>query len=553
MSRVWLISFFVVAATAQVRRGGPVQPPTAPGDAGIEGIVADATTHEPIKKAQVALNGPVFPRLTAASDGAGHFAFHDLPAGTYWLSATKSGYNQSQPLLGAEPVSQVAVGTGEQKKGVEIDLVPGGVISGTVVSEDGLPVSGCQMSAAAPAYDQRQPELRTAQMANTGEKGEYRLHNLAPGHYYVFEHCRQLLPAPHPLLPIGDPRTPHETYLPQFYGGGLDPAAATKLNVTAGSSLENVDFRVARTASFTLNGTVTATNPAALSGYVNVQLMPASPLMRNLMMTGASVAPGSRKFQIRTVTPGSYRLVAYAEHDGSMFAAQRLIEIGLAQPDPVELSLTGGVDLKGTVQFETSDQPSPQAGSIWLTPVEAPLFIPQPRAEVDADGSFTLTGVMPGHWRLNVGLAGYPKSATLGGQQVSPYDISIGPGTAGPLHVLMTSKTADLRLTVEGAPADAQVSVLVYPEDATLRGAGLDRASIGNATGQIGFGGLPPGRYRLLATDLSNPWSLLQRQDLLEALLSRTTAVDVPESGQISATVQMIPHEELAKIVADKQ
>src|ERR1035438_3177825 len=65
----------------------------------------------------------------------------------------------------------------------------------------------------------------------TNDKGEYRIDNLAPGRYHVFAHCRVALPAAHPLLPRGDPRTPHETYLPQFYGGGLDPATATRLTV----------------------------------------------------------------------------------------------------------------------------------------------------------------------------------------------------------------------------------------------------------------------------------------------------------------------------------
>ncbi|HVN06811.1 MAG TPA: carboxypeptidase-like regulatory domain-containing protein [Bryobacteraceae bacterium] len=553
MCRALLILLCVAAAAAQIRRGGPQRQPTAPGDAGIEGIVADATTHEPIKKAQVVLNGPISPRLMAASDAGGHFAFRDLPAGAYWLSATKAGYNQPQSVLGVEPVSQVSVGAEEQKKGVEIDLVPGGVISGHVVTEDGIPVSGCQIAAAQQSYEQNRPVLRNTQTANTGDKGEYRLHNLAPGRYYVFEHCRQLLPAAHPLLPPGDPRTPHETYQPQFYGGGLDPAAATRLNVTAGGNLEDIDFRVTRVASLTVSGSVTASEPAALTGFVNVQLMPASLLMRDLMMTGAGVVPGGHRFQIRSVTPGSYRLVAFAMHDGRMFAAQRVIEIGTTPPDPEEISLAGGADLQGTVQFDASDQPSPQIGSIALFPLEAPLFVPQPHAEVEADGSFTLTGVMPGHWRLNVGLAGYPKSVTLGGQPVSPYDIPIGPGASGPLHILMTSKMADLQLTVEDAPAGGQVSVLVYPEDASRRGAGLDRASVGSSNGEIGIGDLPPGRYRVLATDLANPWSLLQRPDLLEALLGHTMAVDVPESGQVSATVGLIPHEELAKIVADKQ
>src|SRR5690348_2343918 len=78
------------ALSAQVpfQRGRPEVPP---GKGVIQGTVVDGVTREPLKKAQVMLAGMVSGPPTAITDTAGHFLFRDLPAGGYWLTATKDG------------------------------------------------------------------------------------------------------------------------------------------------------------------------------------------------------------------------------------------------------------------------------------------------------------------------------------------------------------------------------------------------------------------------------------------------------------------------------
>jgi len=210
-----------------------------------------------------------------------------------------------------------------------------------------------------------------------------------------------------------------------------------------------------------------------------------------------------------------------------------------------------GADLKGGLQFDADDFQVPENLQVFLSPVGAPRYTPQTQAEVHKDGTFTLAGVMPGHWRLMVSYFGYVKSLSLAGQQVSPYDFQISPGATGPLHALIAVKMADLRVNVKGLTTGSQVSVLVFPEDLDHLGIGLDRVMTGGS--QIAFGGLPPGRYRLLATNAPNLWGLEQRPDLLKAIESSTQAIDVPEAGLVNATVEMVPREELLRAVAEKE
>jgi len=556
MPRAFCIFLLASTAMAQTQQTPPVAPPGPGGTGSIEGVVSDASSHAPLRKAQVKLTGAIAVPLPAVTDAAGRFAFHELAAGNYWLSAWKPGYNPPQAIFAAEPQSNgFVLGDGEQRKGVEIALLPSAVIGGRVVNEEGVPVRGCGVTAVQPGYEQNRRTLTSvAGGTATNDKGEYRINNLAPGRYYLFAHCQVALPAPHPLLPRGDPRTPHETYLPQFYGGGLDPATATRLTVVAGASLESVDFQMIRVPAFTLRGAIAGGDADTLASIVNVMLLPANRLLRSLLLSSAGADSQSRKFQIQPVIPGSYLLLASSMREGHVFLAQRMVEVGAVPPDPLEIPLQSGTELKGSVQFDSDDHPPLENGQISLAPMDGPFFfMPQPHAQLEKDGAFTLTGVLPGRWRLIVSVPGFAKSVSLGGQPVSPDGFQIAAAAAGPLRIVMGSKLADVHVEVAGAAPDRQISAVIFPEDSNRLGAGLERAGSAMGTGRIEFGAMPPGRYRVFAIDSPNPWPILQRPDWLKALESHSAAVDVPEGGRVSTTVETIPRDELRRALEDNE
>jgi hypothetical protein len=555
MTRAFCILLLAAAAMAQIRRmppPPPSEPSTPAGTASIEGTVSDAVTQAPLRKAQVNINGPLAAPTTAVTDASGRFAFRELAAGNYWLNASKQGYNVPQAIFAAAPNNEAVVGDGEHKKGVEISLMPDGSIGGRVVDEEGLPVRGCGVVAAQFVYEQNRRTLQSRGYASTSENGEYRLGSLAPGRYYVFTHCHQQLAAAHPLLPRGDPRIPHETYLPQLYGGGVDPAAATRLTVQAGSRLDNIDFQLTRAPAYTLRGSVVGGDPGARPS-VSVMLMPVNRTMRTLMLMNAQADAARRTFQIPAVIPGSYLLAAYTNNrDGRVFAAERPVEIGQGPPEPVQLSLQSGVDLKGSVQFDSDDHPPLENSQISLASIDTAYFMRQLPAKVEQDGTFTLTGVLPGRWRLIVSSPGYLKAATLAGQTVAPGGFQIAAGAAGPLRITLGSKLADVHVEVENAPAGQQLSAVIFPEDLGRLGIGLERAGV-MANGSADFGGLAPGRYRVFATDSPSPWLIVQRPDWLKALENLGAAIDVPEGGRVSATLETIPREEVLRALEENE
>ena len=122
----------------------------------ILGQVVDAATGAPVAEAIVRLtmpkyleNLPTTPKGRVMADGEGRFFFADLPAGEYFVQATKDGYapgtygqrrawGQSQFLALAE---------GERPTDVTLRVWKYGVIAGTVVDEAGEPVVGVAVRA----------------------------------------------------------------------------------------------------------------------------------------------------------------------------------------------------------------------------------------------------------------------------------------------------------------------------------------------------------------------------------------------------------------------
>jgi len=551
-----LLTTAAMAQTLRLRHPGPGEgpPPTPPGTGSLEGTVADSVSHAPLKKAQVTLSGNIVPPLTAVTDSSGRFIFKALPAGQFWMNASKPGYTPPQSIFGDGGNSAATLADGEQKKGIEIPLQPGSAITGRIVNEEGVPVQHCGVNAVQNSTGQLRHFLMPIGWSQTNEKGEYRIDNLAPGRYYVMAHCQIELPAPHPLLPRRDPRIPHQTYMPQFYGGGLDPATATRLALAAGATLENIDFQLTRVPASTLRGTVVGGMLENPTGAVNLSLRPANPLLRSLLSQGAGIDPHDHKFQIQPVIPGSYVLDLFIFHEGRLAAAaRRNVEIGATPPEPLEISLQEPAELKGDVQTDSDDQPTPENGQISLISLEDGFGPPQPQGRIEKDGSFTVTGILPGRWRLSASLPGFIKSATLAGQPISPESFQIAAGATGPLHILIGTKFADVQVEVTGASAGRQVSVLIFPEDTERLGAGLERLGTAAGATQVLLPGMPPGRYRLLATAASNPWPILQRPDWLKALESHSAAVEVPEGGHVTATVEIIPREELMRVLEENQ
>jgi len=162
----------------------------------VEGRVVSAASGEPLKKAFVTLvrtaSSAGHPRPpSTTTDENGHFLLNDVVPGNYSLAADRNGYVRLEYASGGVNLSYFGTGTilslvpGQHVKDVLFRLVPAAVITGRVVDEDNEPLLGATVQALRYGYVRGQRQLVPAGEEQTNDLGEYRIHSMAPGRYYV--------------------------------------------------------------------------------------------------------------------------------------------------------------------------------------------------------------------------------------------------------------------------------------------------------------------------------------------------------------------------------
>jgi hypothetical protein len=158
------------------------QPPTGI----IVGRVVDGASNSPVISAIVTLTGAGMKPQRVMVDGRGRFLFGRLPAGSYTIDATRTGYldgayGRVRPD-GAGSALELAVG--ERVVDAVVRLWKFGAISGAVTDDAGDPVQYARVQALRRTVIAGRWRLATTgRSANTDERGQYRIAGLPPGDY----------------------------------------------------------------------------------------------------------------------------------------------------------------------------------------------------------------------------------------------------------------------------------------------------------------------------------------------------------------------------------
>ncbi len=215
----------------------------------IEGAVVNSVTGDPIKKADVTLaKRGVNTNYATVSDSTGRFHFDNVEPDLYQVVAARDGFSIGGNF-GSKPFT---VGEDQHVTGLAIKLIPLAVVSGHVLDEDGDPMALAGVEALRYVYrtgDVRQ--LNPAGFASTNDLGEYQILDLLPGQYYF-------LAAPQPPLAHVPLRTrsatPELTYPDTLYPNALHAEQATPSQLSPGTQLTNIDFRIHKVPAFHVRG-----------------------------------------------------------------------------------------------------------------------------------------------------------------------------------------------------------------------------------------------------------------------------------------------------------
>jgi uncharacterized protein (DUF2141 family) len=503
----------------------------------IEGVVLDAASHQPVRKATVFINfmGGFRSMVTAQTqnaepqtaitDSSGKFTFDNLSAGPYQLTVTHPSYPQGR--MGIRKSAEVKDGTAS---GVTVELVPGASITGRIVDEDGDPLNGCFVQVYPAGKSNMGVPMRGPMMR---EDGSYKLYEIPPGRYTVSAQCMEPVFQPRPLSEGPDP-PPSAAYPMQFYPTATDLKSAQILELLPGEEKSGVDFRMRPVPVMHIHGTL-APGSADWRGRndLQVQLVPLDPRGPGAFQFGPAgrIDPTTGTFEINQVFPGSYHVAAFSQTFGRQIAfGRQIFAAGTDEPKasdrigavvrvdvadkPIELSLAlhRAMDISGTIEIEhgkdTNNRVTPSQLSLQLS---SNYFFggPPPSAQIKEDGSFTFKSVLPGEWRIVLqGRFAFLKSAWLGSEDVTNRLLDLTSGSAAPLRIVASTNTATIRGT---APAGRMVFSSLQDEGFTGT---MQQGAQADANSQFTLSGLAPGRYRINLGENADPIPLEGGQEV---------------------------------------
>ena len=534
--------------TAQ--RDGPMMNKTGTGR--LAGRVTSLETGRPIRRAVVRVVGNELREgKSVSTDAEGRWELRDLPAGRISLTANKGGYVQLQygQRRPFEQGKQIDLANGQSMDKIEIALPRASVISGRVVDEFGEPVTDVRVSTMRYRFTNGQRRLTaTGTTDTTDDLGQFRVHGLAPGDYYVVAQPQSMFS----FLTVSGDRTGYtQTYYPNMYSA----TEATRLSLTVGQEAQGIVITLAPTRLVNISGTATSSDGQPVRAGM-VRLVEPGATAPTLSMPGIIRADGT--WTISSVVPGEYRLTAQMIR-GSLEevattggvgsfpeTAQMALTVGAQDVTGLALVTSKGGVIRGQVKWTDGVAPTgvPSLGSIMAFEPEAGSLGPA-AGTIKEDGTFEVRGVQ-GKRRLRAG--GFPrgwylKSIMHNGQDITDttVDVLAGQDLSG-VEIHLTQKAAEISGTVQsskGAATSDYVVLLFPPESERWEWPSrFVHVARPDQTGRFTISGVPEATYLAVALEYVEPGEE-GNPEFLEKLKPLGTRVSVAEGEKKTLTLKL--------------
>jgi protocatechuate 3,4-dioxygenase beta subunit len=476
----------------------------------VAGVVIDASNGTPIRKAYVSLStaedNPA--QALAITDGAGRFAFANVPSGRYQLHTQRDGYQQAwygAPTPNHAP-GVIALHSGETRQDFVLRMTQLGAISGVVLDQDGDPLDGAMVSLWMPWFERGKPGFAQRGSTVTNDRGEYQIADVVPGRYLVMVNGtgRQAIRIhPESVASVQPTDQRFELQYGVQYFPATERLSGASLLTVAGKEIEGIDFHMVARAPTILRGLVV---PAAdVPPDVVIQVAGISLDVPDRAQFGFGTGAGPPKYEFETggVLPGEYLLVATVSVGGRPYRGVQRAIVNAGAENQATLKLEPGIDLAGSLKIEGGSKEVEPL--VVLTPGDAlPYNNTPPQTHVKADGSFVIPGVVPGIWDIGVQPVpegGYVKSMRLGEQDVLTEDMVIRPDTTEPLYIVVSTRGGILEGDVKTEPGKeaGPANVLAAPDGRYSHVLSFYTAVNSDEKGHFKLKGLTPGHYKLYA------------------------------------------------------
>ena len=565
----------------QTPQSEPLQAP-----ASVEGYVVRLGTGLPLARTRVRVTGLDPGRgqsFEATTDVSGRFVIPNVSPGRYRILATRDGYVAAQ--FGQRglnrPGAPVTLLPGSQTGDFVITMTPKGAISGRVYDRLGEPVVNGTVRVFRHTYLEGQRVLIEIERGKTNDLGDYRIFWLDPGSYVLSampsegrrsEFTSVALDRPGGPLRIrrgGDgvesrlvvSRDTDPTYLPVYYPGTTEASEALPIELRPGVDSTGVDVLITDRRAVRVTGQVINGMRGETSDF-SVMLLPRGVAAGGLQTRRNARTSAEGVFEFEGVVPGSYdvaviqismngRLLGFSRGvpvPGQDIQSPRLfartsIEVGKDDIEDIALVLQPSLNLEGQLLIEGSR--GMEGVRVELRPEpHVPMISPQP-ANVGVGGAFTLTGVIPGTYRLRVTgtpRTAYIKSARLRAADVLDLGMRIDGDPGGRLEIVigLNSGTFNGIVVDERRQPMPDVRVVLVPDLPRRQRFELYRAVLTDESGRVNIEGVVPGNYQVFVWDgvQNNIW---QDPDFIRRHENYGERIRMGEGDTLNLSLKVIP------------
>jgi hypothetical protein len=455
----------------------------------IAGVVVDSATGAAVDRVKVGI-APISERTRAVyviTGSDGRFAFANLPADKWSLTAKRRGYLEQefgQPASLAAAGVAIVTGPDEDTEHLVFRMYKPAMISGKVVDSSGDPVENASVQVLRWATVDGRRQVRPFRSGWTGDDGAYAVGYLPAGSYLV--------------AVTGEPwygQPPRQdgsavTFPPCFHPNTPDPRAATPIVLRPGQET-TADFTLTPAPAFTLTLRARKAQPT--------QLRLASEGIHGSSTWHSAVQGSSSPVYSFRLVPGRY--TAWTWGGDAPVAGTQTIELGYHD---TELNL--GEDEPGNVEAVV--------GLAGVKPAEVPnlglALVSEdgsggnPRM-ISRDGALKYSSMPPGRYRLALIGAGakeaYIDSVSAEGARFAKGVLEVVAGTTARLRVAVSGNGGHVEGKVyrAGRPFPGALVVLAPPSD--TGDPSDNQGFVSDSDGSFEYKCVKPGEYRIFAVE----------------------------------------------------